>query len=621
MKTNCDFDLKASLLSAARAIDKGDPELAVNTLRGIPLVRSDPPTRLVILALWRKVLRRESETNLPEHSVEAFNQLGSAVEAEVNIWSAYHAIPVLEKEYGAVDTAAMLASILWDRILESPEGMFSTSLELFFRGGDIERFDFAWKTFIANRKDYVPSYWNFLLHAKTLRTGSHENFVTELKDYISAADRDDLEPLIEIYLLKMRQADPAKIFEAALALKNPEHRYQVAECITGMGYMAADLKRVTAIYPKLAKGTKLNPAAISLMDARIANANGNWSDAIKHSKKAEKQIQYKGAAELLRANALANQKRTAQAHKILDRVTQSEDTASFLKARAEFIKVTANLVKQNIPLPDAKNIQLVQDAPGKPLAQSLWVGPRLRWIERLAITSYLKNGWRFQLYVYEDPDNAPEGCEVLDANTIIPKKEVFREGQNSGLHAGSVGAFSDLFRYRLLQLRGGMWTDTDVINFKKYDPDGQRFISTEISDAGLVTLNGALMAAPAGDPFVTRAYERADQLLRSEDMFFTRIGPYLLAELMCEAGVETIDLMPPGFLSTVYWMNTAVLLKPYDEVMARPEMRDMVNIHVYTEMWRMLGLGLDKPPSKDTFLGKLYADLIGDDEQAKAPKT
>jgi hypothetical protein len=219
------------------------------------------------------------------------------------------------------------------------------------------------------------------------------------------------------------------------------------------------------------------------------------------------------------------------------------------------------------------------------------------------------------LYAYDDPDNIPKGCEVLDATAIIPAKDVFREGQSSGLHAGSVGAFSDLFRYRLLSKRGGMWTDTDVINLKKYDPDGQRFISTEITDAGLITLNGAIMAAAAGDELVVRAYDRARALLASnEKMFFTRIGPYLLAEIALELGVGTIELMPPSFLSPISWMNTATLLQPYDTVMQRHDFRQAPNVHVYTEMWRTLGLGLDRPPSSDTFLGRLYANHFGEED-------
>jgi hypothetical protein len=65
--------------------------------------------------------------------------------------------------------------------------------------------------------------------------------------------------------------------------------------------------------------------------------------------------------------------------------------------------------------------------------------------------------------------------------------------------------------------------------------------------------------------------------------------------------------MPPGFLSPVSWMNTASLLQPFERMMAREDMRQAVNLHVYTEMWRTLGLGLDRPPEPDTFIGRLYA--------------
>ena len=79
---------------------------------------------------------------------------------------------------------------------------------------------------------------------------------------------------------------------------------------------------------------------------------------------------------------------------------------------------------------------------GQPLAQALWVGPRLRWVEQLSIASYLRNGWRYQLYVYDIPQNVPEGCEILDAEAILPRAKLFREGGSSGVHAGSLGAFS-----------------------------------------------------------------------------------------------------------------------------------------------------------------------------------
>jgi hypothetical protein len=58
-------------------------------------------------------------------------------------------------------------------------------------------------------------------------------------------------------------------------------------------------------------------------------------------------------------------------------------------------------------------------------------------------------------------------------------------------------------------------------------------------------------------------------------------------------------------------MNTGTLLRPHDEFMDRHDMKNIVNMHVYTEMWRMLGLGLDRPPLESTFLGRLYAEKFG----------
>jgi hypothetical protein len=382
--------------------------------------------------------------------------------------------------------------------------------------------------------------------------------------------------------------------------------------MTGMGYTQQELPLVVDAFPLLVEAGAAGNASIHFMNARLANAKARWQDVLELAPRAAREPKHLHAANLLRANALAHTNKINGAREIIETVTADPEAAPFLKSRAAFIGVTAALIRDGIDLPETSVARPFPPNPGRPLAQSLWVGHRLRWIERLAIKSFLDQGWRFQLYVYEDVENVPAGCEVLDASAIIPARQVFREGMNSGLHAGSVGAFSDLFRYRLLYERGGMWTDTDVINFKKFDTDGRRFVSTETSDAGLITLNGAMMAAPSGDKFLAIACERADGLLRSPDMFFTRIGPYLIAEIFAEMGTDSLELMPLGFLSPVDWMNTGSLLQPYEKVAARPEFRNAVNLHVYTEMWRTLGLGLDRPPHPATYLGRLYADHFPD---------
>jgi hypothetical protein len=612
-------EMRASLLAAAKSLDTGEARGALEILRALPLARSEQATRLVALALWKRVVLSSAGSDLlagadAKSALIALDEIGAALLDDSFIWNAYRALPVLEKEIGAADAASATAAILWDRALVAHEGIFVAVFELFFRGGDAKRCHDAWHQYLSLRKDHVPGYWHFLLYARTLPAASRTDVADQVTRVVRAAGREDLEPLIGVYLLQMRQASPTAVLEIAGKLSDPVHRTRVTEYIIGLGFMPDDLPAAVATFRHLASDAEDGNAAVSFMEARLANAEGKWSEVLRLAERAVASEQYRYPAELLAANALGRLHRADEARAKLETVSRARDAAHYLHARAAFIRVTVDLVEKGLPTPDMTPAPVFEQTPGRPLAQSLWVGRRLRWIERLAISSYLDNGWRFQLYAYDDVENVPEGCEVLDASAIIPRKEVFREGFGSGLHAGSVGAFSDLFRYRLLYQRGGMWTDTDVINLRKFDPDGRRFVSTEITDAGLTTLNGAIMAAPAGDALIGRAYERACELLRSDDMFFTRIGPYLLAELLVEAGVESMQLMPPNFLSAVFWMNTAVLLEPYEAVVRRPAMRDAVNLHVYTEMWRLLGLGLDAPPSEETFLGRLYADRFGRDE-------
>jgi len=219
--------------------------------------------------------------------------------------------------------------------------------------------------------------------------------------------------------------------------------------------------------------------------------------------------------------------------------------------------------------------------------------------------SYLANGWRYQLYVYEEPANVPDGVELMDAAAIQPRAALFREGATSGMHRGSVGAFSDLFRYSLLSQRGGLWTDTDVINLDRFEPDGHRFVATEVSDAGIIGPNGAMMAAPAGCALQSDALRRAQHLLEARSAQFARIGPFLLAEMLARDGLRGYRLMPTEFLNPVGWMETGMLLEPFDTFVARPKLETAHNIHVYTETWRLVGLDLGEAPEGNSFLARL----------------
>lgn len=98
------------------------------------------------------------------------------------------------------------------------------------------------------------------------------------------------------------------------------------------------------------------------------------------------------------------------------------------------------------------------------LINGLWIGDSLPLLAQLCITSFLRNGHPFRLFVYEEVDNIPLGTRVADASEILPAHEIF-------FHAsGSLAHFADWFRYRLLADQGGVWTDLDVVCLKPFIP-------------------------------------------------------------------------------------------------------------------------------------------------------
>ena len=90
------------------------------------------------------------------------------------------------------------------------------------------------------------------------------------------------------------------------------------------------------------------------------------------------------------------------------------------------------------------------------IIQGLWIGDTLSRFEYNSIKSYIKQGYEYHLYTYGKVNNIPEGVIIKDGNDILDKKYIF-------YYEGSIAPFSDLFRYKLLFDKGGVWTDCDII--------------------------------------------------------------------------------------------------------------------------------------------------------------
>lgn len=139
---------------------------------------------------------------------------------------------------------------------------------------------------------------------------------------------------------------------------------------------------------------------------------------------------------------------------------------------------------------------------------AMWIGKCLSTCELLTIKSYLNNGHDFVLWAYDDiSTQLPEGTILKDASEIIPRDKVFsyRFANQFGHGKGSYAGFSDIFRYRLLFLHGGWWTDMDVTCLKPLDFEEEYVFRSHHT----LPLVGNVMKCPKGSPLMEKCYLEA----------------------------------------------------------------------------------------------------------------
>ena len=221
-----------------------------------------------------------------------------------------------------------------------------------------------------------------------------------------------------------------------------------------------------------------------------------------------------------------------------------------------------------------------------PPVQMLWVDGPLSSLERLAVASFLANGHAVHLYTYGEIPNAPDGAQVMNGNDVLPDGPQRRVLQR-GVGAGSWAFFSNLFRYRLLHDRGGLWCDTDVVCLRPltFAAELPRFFATErtpqASGPGSlpVRANACAMQAPARDPLLLECCQRAARV-DGDKLPWGSAGPELLTGLINEKQLSAELLAPDVFCPVDHW-NFTSLLQGSQTIGG-----DSHAVHFWNELWR-----------------------------------
>lgn len=213
------------------------------------------------------------------------------------------------------------------------------------------------------------------------------------------------------------------------------------------------------------------------------------------------------------------------------------------------------------------------------IIQGLWIGPELSAMEKLSISSFLRNGHDYHLYVYESVKNVPAGTLVRDANEILPCSRIFQY-KRSPSYAG----FANFFRYKLLLERGGWWADTDTICLKPFDFPEPFVFSSQMSDRGVEEATSSIIKTPPGTDVMAYAWQVC-QTKKPARLVWGETGPRLMAKAVKKFSLDRYKKTHHVFCPVDYedWRD---LLSPAHEILLDDR---SYAIHLWNEMWRAAG--------------------------------
>lgn len=157
---------------------------------------------------------------------------------------------------------------------------------------------------------------------------------------------------------------------------------------------------------------------------------------------------------------------------------------------------------------------------------SLWIGDRLGFVQRLCLTSFVYYGHETYLYVYDMDMEVPDGVIKKNAEEIVPANKVFT-------YHDQLAAFSDYFRYKMIQKTNLMWVDADTLCLSKNFFEDAPFVFIKESD---ILIAGGILKMPSNHPATKQINSNAEAMLPKlkngqQNFKWATLGPLLLTKI------------------------------------------------------------------------------------------
>lgn len=219
----------------------------------------------------------------------------------------------------------------------------------------------------------------------------------------------------------------------------------------------------------------------------------------------------------------------------------------------------------------------------KSIIQSFWYGDQLSDIEIVCINSFIDHNYDYHLYSYQQISNLPSGVINKDANEILEHKDfqnciIYSDKQSS---SWLYGAFSDIFRYRLLYLNGGWWHDTDSCCVSDIKLSDEFVFAQHYNSENEILVCSGIIKCPPRSKLLLSCFDTAYKEYKNKDgqIQWGSIGPRLLHNKISEHNLISKICRPIVFCPIKYWETQEYFFSNY---IISPE---TICIHFYTSSW------------------------------------
>jgi mannosyltransferase OCH1-like enzyme len=235
------------------------------------------------------------------------------------------------------------------------------------------------------------------------------------------------------------------------------------------------------------------------------------------------------------------------------------------------------------------------------VANFFWHGAPLSLYEENCILSFVKNNFTVKLWSFQ-PLTIPPQVSLCDAREFYQEDDIFKITQ--GGKPQSIAAFSDLFRYKVLEKYGGWWFDTDCIclrdqkDFKNLTDTREIIVGFESANY----INGAVLNFVNND-LASKAHSIALEILNKKEynIKWGEIGPKLITSLIQDLELSRDVLSEENFYP-IHYRQALSILDPAQTQNINERVKESYVYHCWNEILREHSVDKNVVPPAHSFI-------------------